>query len=155
MAKHPGRTALYRLFNDSGQLLYVGISHKPDVRWGQHSEEKEWWPEVDRRAVEWHESRLSAERAELAAIVAEKPLHNKVGTPARTVSPASGKTPTRPIRVDLGLWNAFGVATAEQGSDRSATLRAFMAWYLDEPGAILPVRPADVEPQTAKEAQDG
>ncbi|MGW4825473.1 hypothetical protein ACWEP4_43020 [Streptomyces sp. NPDC004227] len=141
MAKHPGRTALYRLFDGSGQLLYIGISHKPDVRWGQHSEEKEWWPQVSRRDVEWHPTRAGAERAELAAIAAEKPLHNKVGTIAATVNAVGGKTPTRPIRVDLGMWASFGKAAAEQGSDRSATLRAFMAWYLGEPGAELPERP--------------
>ncbi|MDR3083918.1 MAG: GIY-YIG nuclease family protein [Streptomyces sp.] len=141
MPKHAGRTALYRLYSKAGELLYIGISHKPDVRWGQHSEEKEWWPAVDRRDVEWHETRASAERAELTAIAAEKPLHNKVGTPAFTVSTVGGKTPTRPIRVGLDMWAAFGAATAEQGSDRSATLRAFMAWYLGLPGAELPERP--------------
>lgn len=141
MPKHPGRTALYRLFDTTGRLLYVGISHKPDVRWGQHSEEKSWWPEVDQRKVEWHETRASAERAELAAITAEKPLHNKVGTAAATVNTVGGKTPTRPIRVDLALWAAFGDATAGEGTDRSAALRAFMGWYLRLPGAELPERP--------------
>lgn len=141
MPRHAGRTAIYRLYDKTGQLLYIGISHKPDVRWGQHSEEKEWWPEVDRRDVEWLATRASAERAELAAITAEKPLHNKAGTIATTVNSVGGKTPTRPIRVGLPLWAAFGNATAEQGSDRSATLRAFIAWYLRRPGAELPERP--------------
>ncbi|MGQ4353182.1 GIY-YIG nuclease family protein [Streptomyces drozdowiczii] len=143
MPKHPGRTALYRLFNAAGQLLYVGISHKPDVRWGQHSENKPWWPAVDRRVVEWHDTRSAAEKAELVAISQEQPLHNKVGTPALTISGTTGKTPTRPIRVDLGMWAEFGAATQAMGTDRSAALRAFMAWYVNRPSAPLPVRPFD------------
>lgn len=141
MPKHPGRTALYRLFDADGLLLYVGISHKPDVRWGQHSEDKPWWPAVDRRAVEWHETRSAAEKAELTAIAGERPLHNKAGTPALTVSASSGKTPTRPIRVDLGIWAEFGAAAGAMGTDRSAALRSFMGWYLNKPGATMPVRP--------------
>jgi hypothetical protein len=140
MAKHSGRTALYRLFDETGRLLYVGVSHKPDVRWGQHSEEKEWWPQVDTRSVAWHETRASAERAELEAIRQEKPLHNVVGTPVATVSPTSGKTPTRPIRVDLELWARFGQAAAAAGSDRSAVLRSFMAWFAGDPWTELPTR---------------
>lgn len=144
MARHQGRTALYRLFDDADRLLYIGVSHKPDVRWGQHSEEKEWWPQVERRAVEWHDTRGSAERAELAAILGEEPLYNKVGTPAVTVSPVAGRTPVRPIRVDANLWNEFGQATAAGDTDRSAALRAFMAWYARRPGAKLPVRPSAI-----------
>lgn len=141
MARHPGRTALYRLFDTAGALLYVGIAHNPDQRWATHSLSKAWWPAVDKRLVEWHETRASAERAELLAIRTEKPLHNVVGTPQAAVSPAGGKTPTRPIRVDLGMWASFGIATKAMGEDRSSALRAFMAWYMSEPGAELPERP--------------
>lgn len=147
MAKHQGRTALYRLFDESDRLLYVGVSHKPDVRWGQHSEEKEWWPQVDRRAIEWHDSRGSAERAELLAIANERPAYNVVGTPLVTVSDTHGRTPTRPIRVDASLWDDFGKAATASGTDRSAALRAFMAWYARRPGAKLPTRPVAVQVQ--------
>lgn len=47
-------------------------------------------------------------------------------------------TPTRPIRVDLDLWERFG-AVAQP--DRSSTLREFMRWYVREPGAKMPKRP--------------
>jgi hypothetical protein len=39
---------------------------------------------------------------------------------------------------DIELWERFG-EVAEP--DRSAVLRAFVAWYVREPGAKLPVRP--------------
>jgi hypothetical protein len=147
MARHQGRTALYRLYDAAGRLLYVGVSHKPDVRWGQHSEEKEWWPQVDRRAIEWHDSRGSAERAELLAIADERPAYNVVGTPLVTVSSTHGRTPVRPIRVDAELWDDFGKAATASDTDRSAALRAFMAWYARRPGAKLPARPAAVHAQ--------
>lgn len=51
------------------------------------------------------------------------------------------KTPTRPIRVDLGLWDRFGWAAGAAGYDRSTVLREFMAWYVREPGAKMPRRP--------------
>jgi hypothetical protein len=53
------------------------------------------------------------------------------------------KTPTRPIRVDLGLWDRFGEATAAADTDRSTALRGFMAWYAREPGARMPKRPGE------------
>jgi hypothetical protein len=53
-------------------------------------------------------------------------------------------TPTRPIRVALGLWDRFGEATERVGTDRSTALRAFMAWYIGEEGAKLPKRPGPI-----------
>ncbi|WP_329390222.1 GIY-YIG nuclease family protein [Streptomyces sp. NBC_01716] len=152
MPKNPGRTALYRLFDESGALLYVGISHKPDVRWGQHSEQKAWWPAVAQRAVEWHETRSGAEKAELAAIATERPLHNKMGTPAYKISTSAGKSPTRPIRVDLAEWGVFGEAANAVSSDRSAALRGFMDWYLHKPGSKAPTRPSKAVVEAAQKA---
>lgn len=144
MARHQGQTALYRLFDQSDRLLYVGVSHKPDVRWGEHSQEKDWWPLVDQRKVEWYDTRLAAEGAELQAIAQERPVFNVAGTPKATVSGRTGKTPLRPIRVDGDLWDDFGQSTAAGGTDRSAVLRAFMAWYARRPGAKPVARPAVV-----------
>ncbi|MFH8867145.1 GIY-YIG nuclease family protein [Streptomyces griseus] len=76
MTIHQGRTALYRLYNAEGKLLYIGISQNPDVRWGQHSTTKPWWGDVEERKVEWHETRPLAAAAEVASIEAEQPLWN-------------------------------------------------------------------------------
>jgi len=59
-------------------------------------------------------------------------------------SPAVGKTPTRPIRIDLDLWEEFG-KVAEP--DRSAVLRDFVRWYIREPGAKMPRRPDPSAPE--------
>lgn len=53
--------------------------------------------------------------------------------------PTAG-TPKQTIRVDPGLWVRFGAAVG----DRAAALRAFMRWYLREPGAKLPKRPDSI-----------
>lgn len=58
------------------------------------------------------------------------------------MSPNAPKTPVRPIRVDADLWDEFGKAATASDSDRSAVLRAFMAWYARRPGAKPPTRPA-------------
>lgn len=55
--------------------------------------------------------------------------------------PNAPKTPTRPVRVDLDEWAEFGKAAASQDTDRSALIRAFMAWYIHKPGAKQIKRP--------------
>ncbi|MFG3136083.1 GIY-YIG nuclease family protein [Streptomyces sp. NPDC048211] len=70
------RTALYRLRDASGQLLYVGMSNNLKTRWHQHSISKPWWHLVARRDIEWHPDRLTADAAETAAIATEGPLYN-------------------------------------------------------------------------------
>ncbi|SHL73996.1 GIY-YIG nuclease family protein [Streptomyces yunnanensis] len=74
--KREGRTALYRVFDAAGKLLYIGISQNPDVRFGQHSQTKPWWPEVAERRVEWHDTRAEAAKTEKEAIRAEQPYWN-------------------------------------------------------------------------------
>ncbi|MGA5315090.1 GIY-YIG nuclease family protein [Streptomyces pseudogriseolus] len=70
------RTALYRLYDEAGVLLYVGISCNLNERWKDHREEKLWWPQVVEKQVEWYEKRSEAESAEVHAIVTEDPLYN-------------------------------------------------------------------------------
>lgn len=80
-------TALYRLYDAAGSLLYVGISADPEYRWKQHSwgaDSSTWWPQVTRKAVEWFPNRDAAYEAETAAIKAEDPVHNRTMRPAGT-----------------------------------------------------------------------
>lgn len=69
-------TALYRLYDPQGSLLYVGISNNPENRFRQHRAEKSWWPQVDGTSFEWFESRHKASQAETQAIATESPRHN-------------------------------------------------------------------------------
>lgn len=77
MSPFPGRTALYRIYDDSDLLLYVGISNDFDRRWKEHAEVQPWWPEHRWMKVYWHDTRKEAETAEALAIEAEKPKYNK------------------------------------------------------------------------------
>lgn len=76
------RTALYRIYDSDGLLLYIGISKDFGSRWKQEAKEFPWWAEMQRMTVDWISSRAQAEMAEEAAIRAEKPKYNK-----RHVSP--------------------------------------------------------------------
>lgn len=49
----------------------------------------------------------------------------------------------RAFRLAEHLWIRFGEAAERAGTDRGTLLRAFVSWYLREPGAKLPDRPRD------------
>ncbi|WTW93481.1 GIY-YIG nuclease family protein [Streptomycetaceae bacterium NBC_01309] len=120
------RTAVYRLFDAAGVLLYVGISVDPQKRFKNHkhgngrNKPKEWWPDVVTADLEWFDSRPQAETAESFAIVTEHPRHNTAKTGAYAASlfrhrwlqerlggPRPG--PDAP----LARWRAWAEATVE------------------------------------------
>lgn len=72
------RTALYRHYDASGALLYVGISLDTIRRTQQHKLGAHWFERIARIEIEWLASRADAEHAERAAIKAERPAHNIV-----------------------------------------------------------------------------
>lgn len=76
-----GETALYRLFNGTDQLLYVGISRNPIQRWGAHVDQHAWWASVVTYELEWFPTRAAAAAAEKTAIKSEAPMHNAHNTP--------------------------------------------------------------------------
>ena len=69
------RTALYRNYDRTGVLLYVGISLHPDRRLNEHRS-TEWFDSIDEIEIEWFDCRKSARCAELKAIRDEHPLYN-------------------------------------------------------------------------------
>lgn len=69
-------TTLYRFFDRFDRLLYVGISHRPFDRLGQHRSGKSWWTQIVRVQMEHHDSRRAAKDAESVAIHTERPLFN-------------------------------------------------------------------------------
>jgi predicted GIY-YIG superfamily endonuclease len=74
-------TALYRFYDASDALLYVGITGELKTRFAQHAADKRWWAKVARKTVEWHPTRQAASLAELAAIRTEHPAYNVAGAP--------------------------------------------------------------------------
>lgn len=71
-----GRSALYRLYDSEGVLLYVGISRYPDERFKEHAGDKLWWHHVARKEITWHDNRVEALSSEAAAMKNERPLYN-------------------------------------------------------------------------------
>lgn len=72
------RHALYRFFDASDVLLYVGITVDIGARFKKHSGDKPWWSEVDRIGIDRFSTRQEALDAERKAIKEEQPLHNVV-----------------------------------------------------------------------------
>ena len=70
-------TALYRFYDDANRPLYIGITRNLAVRLRQHASKSSWWPQVQRRETVWYDSRPEARAAEIEAIGAERPIHNK------------------------------------------------------------------------------
>jgi predicted GIY-YIG superfamily endonuclease len=87
----PGRTALYRLYDAAGQLLYVGISIDPPKRVNVHRWEvgKKWRHDIAHYTEQWFDTRVSAEAAEVATIRTELPLHNRRHRPTYDDAPWS------------------------------------------------------------------
>ncbi|MCX4697021.1 GntR family transcriptional regulator [Streptomyces sp. NBC_01373] len=98
MPESPERTALYRLFDVDERLLYVGITTEPKVRMKAHAADKAWWSEVSTREFEWFDSRGEAAKAEVAAIRAERPVHNHAHNTAAALAllPVIAAEPLRP-----------------------------------------------------------
>jgi hypothetical protein len=67
---------LYRFFDASGVLLYVGITYNPPSRFRSHEGDKEWWGQVRTIELEQFISRKAVLHAEREAISTELPLFN-------------------------------------------------------------------------------
>ena len=78
---------LYRFYDASGQLLYVGISLHAAQRASEHRKDKAWWSDVARMEVQHLPTRGAALVAERTAIVNERPLHNVVHNQQRDSVP--------------------------------------------------------------------
>ena len=72
-------TAVYRLYDKTDALLYVGITRDLRMRFAQHEADKPWWPDVARKTMAWHGKRSDALAEEDRAIDEEHPVHNVAG----------------------------------------------------------------------------
>lgn len=71
-------TSLYRLFDETVQLLYVGVSVRVEQRLHEHSRDKWWWPEVEHQVITRCATRREALELEAEAIRLERPKYNVV-----------------------------------------------------------------------------
>ena len=94
------RTALYRHFDASGVLLYVGIAVCPLSRQKAHTCGAHWYGDIASISIEWHHTREQALAAEIDAIRQERPLHNIAGVvrkSATPIPPTWGPRPTKKL----------------------------------------------------------
>lgn len=68
--------------------------------------------------------------------------------------PNAPKTPARQIRIG-DQWYDFDAAAKAQDTDRATLIREFIDWYLREPGARMPERPARGVWENEAESSDG
>jgi hypothetical protein len=103
-------TALYRLYEDAGALLYVGVCGKWFARVGRHAAGKSWWDQVAKVTRQPFPSRSEALAAEATAIEQEQPRYNVNGK--RRPAPPAPRTvyrmpllpPSRPGQPEQILW---------------------------------------------------
>lgn len=69
-------TALYRMFDADGRLLYIGQSQQMALRMRAHDRHSWWFPFVTDLTVEWLPTRDAAMVAEALAIKEESPRYN-------------------------------------------------------------------------------
>jgi len=55
--------------------------------------------------------------------------------------PATGRTPSKTVRMSDERWDALGEKAKDAGSNRSEVVNKLAAWYTREDGAELPDRP--------------
>jgi len=89
---------LYRMFDYSGALLYVGVSSNPGRRFARHAADKDWWREIASITTEHFDTRDDVLRAERRAIINEHPRHNIVHNRAAQTTPTP--TPRRWARFE-------------------------------------------------------
>ncbi|MEU2603238.1 GIY-YIG nuclease family protein [Streptomyces albus] len=109
-------TALYRLYDVDGRLLYAGISTNPEARWTQHETHKTWWHLVARKTVEWHEDREAALRAEILVAETEKPRFDTSSKKTRRRHSNEYDCTSDVQRVVNGLTSALRRGKYEAGS---------------------------------------
>jgi predicted GIY-YIG superfamily endonuclease len=108
--EHPH--ALYRFFDHTGTLLYIGITWDIAVRFPQHTTRKPWWSTVANITIETHPNRPAVLEAERHAIQAEKPLYN-VTHAAGVIAGAAVGLPTRNTYPDDPRWTDLATAVPE------------------------------------------
>jgi hypothetical protein len=70
---------LYRHRNETGTLLYVGVSLRSMSRLMQHSKDARWFDKISRVDLQHFADMKSAREAERIAILVERPRYNQQG----------------------------------------------------------------------------
>ena len=115
-------TAVYRLYNAAGVLLYVGCTRNLPARMASHRAGKPWAGEIARTEVAWYDTRSGALAAETAAIIAEDPRHNVVRM--------RGTTPTTTFRLSPTLKRRVQILAALRGDTLTDIVNDYLRKYV-------------------------
>ncbi|GGN39484.1 putative GIY-YIG superfamily endonuclease [Actinoplanes campanulatus] len=108
---------LYRFYDASDALLYIGITGDPGIRWYDHAKLKGWWRDVMTVKVEHFDTRKEVEAAEKSAIVTERPVHNiTYNSDKRRLAAVVIGPPTDPAHFSGSCWKcAYAVTGKHRG----------------------------------------
>lgn len=115
------RCALYRHYDNKGQLLYVGVTNDLISRGRQHASTSAWLDDVSRTDAEWHHDRAAALKAEAKAIASEKPRFNVSQSINEGATHAAVAARIKSLRLAAGLNQAtfaqsLGVNATQYGN---------------------------------------
>ena len=95
-------TNLYRHYNTTGILLYVGISISAIKRLSQHAVQSRWFNQIAVIKIEKFETRKEAQLAEKQAIEQESPLFNIKMVPRKVYVPSNRLLTFREVNAMIG-----------------------------------------------------
>lgn len=81
--------ALYRFYDRTDVLLYVGVTADLPKRMKNHQKEKPWWLQISTIKIEPYETRAEVFEAEAEAIRTENPLYNSTHNTFVAMAPVS------------------------------------------------------------------
>lgn len=122
---------VYRLLDESGALLYVGVSNMLRARLRKHRDTKPWWSDVTAIRVEQYRTRSEALAVERSAIATEEPVHN-LHPGHFDESPAEEPVPAGP-QVSGPVHQVLDHVDPDRRQDRSQTVLTDVAvWEVRE-----------------------
>jgi hypothetical protein len=163
VSARPGRTAVYRIRDAAGELLYIGMTNSVPIRWNAHMLYQPWWDELRSLTVEFLDTREEAAAAEKAAILGEVPKYNKTYLlprrprhrprrrparqtlqPAAVVQPETSAAPRGPLLTPEEAAEFLAVTETELAELRHSD--PALAWYdLDGRGNYVRFGPDDLQ----------
>ena len=137
------KTYLYRLYNSSDELLYVGITRDLFSRLSTHRVVQSWWSSVDYYSVKEFKNREEAASMESFLIATAQPEHNKIpGVKPKTPETLSEPRtrPKRHIPLPPEEVEHLGSLNGDEAYARAAELHK-AGWSLNHINSAIRVTP--------------
>lgn len=126
------RGTCYRIYDETGELLYVGATVDLKGRILMHRRVQPWWPSVHHIRAAHYPTATEAQLDESRAIATEQPIHNRVLTEVRRPYKTGSMT-----EVGKGVWrlrvfkDRRQVSRTVRCADRAEAERE-LEWFVGE-----------------------